>query len=359
LHRVLIPLCIWVILIPLTLTYSQNHTLPHEQENNLKEKPAIKLITVGDIYLGGRMQEYVIKDPSYPFAATLSVLKDADLLLGNLEVPLSLRGKVWLDKTYTLQSDPRGVHALNTGNFHVVTLANNHIMDFGPDALYQTISVLKEHGILHAGAGANLSEARKPAMAKTGDLTFAILAYNNTFPLEFNAGLKKPGTAYGKLPLIVDDIKKAKEDGADFVVVTFHWSAELLEYPKDYQRQFAHKCIDAGALLVIGHHPHVLQGLEVYREGLIAYSLGNFAFGTFSSRVKDSIILQLLIDEEGILEAVIHPVNVNNHEVNFQPKLRKGADGQRVIRKLQELSSPFGSRILLNDDGTGLIKLAQ
>ena len=358
-RRLLIVLWIWVILIPLTFTYSQDNLLPLETSNNLKDKHVINLTAVGDIYLGGRMQEHVIKDPTYPFAATLPILKDSNLLLGNLEVPLSLKGKVWLDKTYTLQSDPRGVHALKAGNFHVVTLANNHIMDFGPDALYETISILDKHGILHAGAGANLTEARKPAVVKTGNLTIAILAYNNTFPLEFNASHKKPGTAYGKLPHIIDDINKAKENGANFVVVTFHWSSELLEYPKDYQKQFAHKCIDAGASLIIGHHPHVLQGLEVYRGGLIAYSLGNFAFGTYSNKVKDSIILKVLLDTEGILEAIIYPVNVNNHEVNFQTRLRKGADGQRVIRKLQELSSPFGLRILLNEDGTGIIKIPQ
>ncbi len=325
----------------------------------VKETPqrtALKLAFVGDIYLGGFMQGKNLKDPSYPFTQVAPVLNNSDILIGNLESPLSLKGEVWLEKTFTLQTDPRTVQSLKFANFSVLTLANNHIMDFGPEALAETLAVLDKNNIKRAGAGMNLAEARRPAILDHNGLTIAVLAYNNTFPLEFNAGPNRPGTAYGDLPVVLQDIRAVREK-ADIVIVAFHWSAELLEIPKDYQRIFAKKCIAAGANIVIGHHPHILQPLEVIDGGLVAYSLGNFAFASMSRKVKDSVILLVECDEKGPYRAVLVPLNVNNPEVQGQTRIRHGEDGARVIRHLQKISTPFNTQIHLLPDGTGELLL--
>lgn len=315
----------------------------------------IMLTAVGDIYLGGQLQQRIISDPTFPFSGIQSVLSDTDILIGNLEVVLSLKGQRWLEKSYTLRSDPRSVYALKTAGFDGVTLANNHIMDFGPEALYETLQVLDKSGILHTGAGRNLKEARRPATITKNNRNVAILAYNNTFPLEFNAGSNRPGTAPGYPAYIINDIKQAKIR-SDWVIVSFHWSEERLEWPKDYQRRLARQCIDAGASVVVGHHPHVLQGIERYQNGLIAYSLGNFSFGTWSRNVFDSIILKVELDATGFRRAFIFPLNVNNYEVGGQTRLRHGQDGIRVLRHLQKLSAPWRTRIHINPSAYGIIK---
>lgn len=131
----------------------------------------------------------------------------------------------------------------------------------------------------------------------------------------------------------------------------------MLNYPKDYQKNYAKQCIDAGASLVIGHHPHVLQGLQVYRGGLIAYSLGNFAFGTYSTQgVKDSIILAVDFARDGLIQARLYPVNVDNHQVHFQTKRRFGKDAERVIQDLRNLSKEFKTEILFQKD-IGIINI--
>ncbi|HEX2954352.1 MAG TPA: CapA family protein [Bacillota bacterium] len=316
----------------------------------------LRLITVGDIYLGGASQGYVLKDPAYVFADVQPILSSADIAVGNLESPLSLKGAVWLKKTWILHSDPRSVEALKAGNFSAVTMANNHMVDYGPAALEETLRILDQNGIVHTGAGMNLNESRRPAILSKKGVRIAILAYNNTYPLEFRATSNRPGTAYGDPAWICEDIRKAHEL-ADIIIVTFHWSEELRTSPKDYQRYFAHLCIDNGAQIVLGHHPHVLQGLEIYKNSLIAYSLGNFAFGTLSTKVRDSVILQIELDKTGLYKAILYPVNVNNHEVACQPKLRYGSDAVRVLTDLQHYSSPWGTKIQIQSDGTGTIDI--
>lgn len=319
------------------------------------KKPVIKITAVGDLYFGGPMQHRIVNEPTYPFAAVQSILANTDLLLGNLEGPLSLKGKPIFNKTYILRSDPRSIRALKIGKFTAVTLANNHIMDFGPVALEETLNVLDSQGILHAGAGQNLALARKPAVIPVRGRSIALLAYNNTFPLEFNANVNRPGTARGELMSILADIRSAKERNG-WVIVSFHWGEERKEWPKDYQKKFAHQCIEAGASLVIGHHPHVLQGIERYKNGLIAYSLGNFAFGSWSRNVSDSIILQVELNTTGFSRALIYPVNVNNYEVQGQTRLREGEDAKRVLQHLQKLSMPWNTLIRLTPKGIGIIE---
>lgn len=332
-------------------------------ENLLLDEPTPTLIAasgtltaVGDLNFADGLGAKILANPIYPWANVNEVLEQATVLVGNLEAPLSNRGSVYTKKTWLLRADPRTVQALTAAGFQVVTLANNHMMDYGPLGLQDTLTALDQAGIAHAGAGMNLENARSAALYTTPDgLKFAFLAYSLTFPQEFWAGASRPGTAYGNPAVFLAAIKKAKT-AADFVVVSFHWSEELLNYPKDYQKSYARQCIDAGASVVLGHHPHVLQGLEVYHDGLIAYSLGNFAFGSLSNKCKDSIILAIDYDQDGLIQAKLYPVNVNNYEVAFQTRFRTGQDGERVLQDLRTFSAEFHTRIDSVDE-VGIIKI--
>ncbi len=312
-------------------------------------EPQITAAFSGDIYLGGALEPLILKDSTYPFIFLREFCNQNDLFFGNLEGSLSQKGEVYVEKAFCFRSNPKVVKCLKEGGINIVSLANNHIMDYGPEALAETIAVLDENGIQHAGAGTNLVQARKPALIEKNGLKVALLAYNCTYPLEFTAGANKPGTARGIDRHIIEDVKKARKI-ADLVFVSFHWSSELLKTRKPYQSYFAKLCIDSGAHLVIGHHPHVIQGVEVYKHGLIVYSLGNFIFASRSKRVQDAFLLQVELGKSGLKTASFYPININNYLVNFQPQPLSGEESQRVLHELQALSEPFGTVIEIVDD---------
>ncbi|NLC53395.1 MAG: CapA family protein [Firmicutes bacterium] len=309
----------------------------------------VVLTLAGDLYLGGPLERILLSNPAYPFRYLQTFCQESDLFFANLETPVSTQGEVYVEKTYTFRCDPGVVKTLKTGNLNVVSLANNHIMDYGPEALAETIALLEQHDIAHTGAGSNLAAARTPALLEKNGLRVAFLAYNNTFPLEFNATATQAGTAPGHSSYVSADVKKARQL-ADIVVVSFHWSSELLKERKSYQADLAKVAINAGAHLVVGHHPHVIQGVEVYKHGLIAYSLGNFIFASYSRRVQDGLILQVRFTPSGLKEAAFFPININNYQVHFQPQLLTGSEAERVLKELQTLSAPFNTDFQIRAD---------
>jgi poly-gamma-glutamate capsule biosynthesis protein CapA/YwtB (metallophosphatase superfamily) len=315
-----------------------------EDPMNYNTPNRFNLMAVGDISFSG-IAHIILKDPAYPWKGVSSLLNQADILIGNLEAPLSKRGAIYTKKKWLLRADPRTAESLAQAGFDLVTLANNHILDYGPVALQDTIDALDQVGICHTGAGADGRLARQPVYIVTNNgKTVAFLAYSLVYPEVFWANSKRPGAAHGDPSYFIPDIKKAKSN-ADFVVVSFHWSNEMVTKPRDYQKKYGKMCIDAGASLVIGHHPHVLQGIEVYKDGLIAYSLGNFVFGVLSHEKGDSIILNVLFDENGLLEVEIYPINVDNHYVSFQPQFQMGDNAKRILNTLRNYSQEFGTYI--------------
>ncbi|MCL6588739.1 MAG: CapA family protein [Firmicutes bacterium] len=345
--------------ITVGIANTEDLTVPAAASQNSSPGPSPtgSLIAVGDICFAG-IEKKVIEDPEYPWAGTKSILQSGTILVGNQEVPYSTRGSIYTQKKWTFRMDPRTARSLTTAGFRVVTLANNHIMDYGPLAMQDTLNILDELKIAHTGAGNSLSEAREPAILTASDgTTFAFLAYSLVYPELFWASSKRPGTPYGDPAYFVPDIQKAKTL-ADYVVVSFHWGNELLFYPKPYQKLYGRKCIDAGASIVLGHHPHVLQGVEAYKGGLIAYSLGNFIFGSPSVKIKDSIILAVDYDENGLVQARLFPVNVSRYEVNYQPRLRYGEDAERVLQDMRTYSKEFKTEIK-SQGGVGVVRISK
>lgn len=300
-------------------------------------EPELVVTLAGDLYLGGPLETKLKSDPAYPFLYLQDFCRESDIFFANLETPLSTKGDVYVEKTYTFRTHPQVVQTLTAGGLNVLSLANNHIMDYGPEALQETIALLERHQIHHTGAGSNLAAARSPAIIEKKGIKVAFLAYNNTYPLEFNATPTQPGTAPGNASYVASDVKKARSM-ADLVIVSFHWSAELLKERKSYQAELAKVAINAGAHLVVGHHPHVLQGVEGYKHGLIAYSLGNFIFASYSKRVQDALLLQVRLTPSGLKSAAFYPLNINNHQVHFQPQPLLAKEAKRVLEELQTLS---------------------
>ncbi len=336
-----------ILLIAFALTFATSASAADQQPLPPEE---ITIAAVGDLMLGGRTEPFLKEfGAGYPFANMLTLLQQADIVAGNLESPISVRGKAVENKKFTLRAGPIAASALKSAGIRVVSLANNHSMDFGPLALQDTLTALTESGILFTGAGMNLEDARAPAIVKVKGKTLAFLSYSLTFPLEFFASGGRPGTAPGYADFVKADIEKVRAS-ADLVIVSFHWGAELMTAAKDYQIELGRNAIDWGADLVLGHHPHVLQDLEVYKGRLIVYSLGNFVFGSESNRTNWSMVLLLTFRGNRLVKAEAVPIDVNNYRVKYQPRILRGKEARDVLEGINAVSARFNTALEITGD---------
>jgi len=308
----------------------------------------IVINAVGDIMLAGRWANHIkAKGYAYPFETVKGELAAADINLANLESPLGKGGREYTAKKFRFRGAPEIAKALADAGFDVVTLANNHIMDFGAGALSETLASLDKADVAWTGAGRNMSEARQAVMFEIKGKKVAFLGYSLTQPTEFFAGPRRPGTAPGYEQYFVPDISAARKE-ADYVIVSFHWGKEGSGKVQAYQRAAARKAILAGADAVIGHHPHVLQGVERFRNGIIFYSLGNFAFASKSRTAEYGAMVRLRLGD-GRREAEVLPLDVLSRRVHFQPRVLKGQQAVQVISEMNRLSLPMKTRIELID----------
>ncbi len=229
----------------------------------------------------------------------------ADIMMLNNEFAYSLRGEEEQNKSYTFRAAPERVGILKEMGVDIVSLANNHALDFGMEALLDTFDTLEEAKIDYVGAGVNLDRAKAPIYYNVGDKKIAFVAASRVvFAMDWYATDTRSGMIGTYDPtLLLGVIKEAKEQ-SDFVVVYVHWGVERTHTPTDYQKSLARKYIDAGADAVIGCHPHVLQGLEFYQGKPIAYSLGNY---WFNNTTREAGLLKLILPPEGGLKVQLLP----------------------------------------------------
>lgn len=259
----------------------------------------VRLVFVGDVMLDDGPGRLVAAggDPLAPFAALLA---DADYRIANLECPLATTGTAIPTKIYTFRADPRATRVLK-GRFDAVSVANNHSGDYGRAAFLETLAVLDGAGIRHFGGGRNLVEAHAPLWIERKGLRIAVLGYDEFLPRAFEAGADYPGIAWSEDSHVIADIRSARAAGADIVIPFMHWGWEYEPGPNARQQQLARAMIDAGADAVVGGHPHVTQGAEVYRGKPIIYSLGNFVFDGFEApEAKLGWLLRMEIDKGGV-----------------------------------------------------------
>ena len=288
--------------------------LPRELEEN-----RVTLYAVGDVMLDRRVGDRIDDfGPNYPFLKVAEILRQADITTGNLESAISSKGRIVDSKLINFRADPVTVAGLSYAGFDVMSLANNHIMNYGGEALIETMELLQREGIEYTGGGRDIRGARTPAILRSRGMRIAFLGYNEIPPNWFRATPSRPGIAWAEIPAVQEDVAKAK-GLADLVVVSVHWGVEYNDNePTDYQRRFGRAAIDSGADVVIGHHPHVLSGFEIYHGGLIAYSLGNFVFDYREfPRPKMSLILSLELAKNGPINLDLIPI----HIVDEQPMI--------------------------------------
>jgi poly-gamma-glutamate synthesis protein (capsule biosynthesis protein) len=294
--------------------------------------PKVTLMFSGDVALAEEFEATIGKDYDHAFAA-MPEYREADLAMVNLENPLTKATIPLPNKQFNFKSDPESVRVLQKGGVDLVNLANNHTMDFQEAGLVETMETLDKAGILHVGAGRNETAARRPQIVEVKGQRVAYLGY---YGADFHAATdKKAGTNFADEARIAADIKSIR-DQVDWVIVNFHWGEELANYPAEWQVDLAHFTIDQGADLIVGHHPHVLQGAEIYKGRPIAYSLGNFIFGGNARKDYDTAVLKVALKDRQ-MKVEFLPVEVRN----YQPQVVVGDRAAQILKHIADLSTSF------------------
>lgn len=292
--------------------------------------PTITVTAVGDMCFASAPGRYVAsRGARAPFSAARSLLASADVTVGNLECPLSRRGSAVRGKKFTFEGSPKVADALAWAGFDFVAMGNNHARDYGPVALMDTVANLERAGVAHAGAGRNRAAAWSPAIIERNGARIAYLSISQIGPADFSATSSRPGTAYTMNATQVKRAIRAAHTKADYVIVSFHWGVEYARNANARQVAWGRAAVDAGADLVLSHHPHVIQGVEFYKHKLIAYSLGNFIFSPGHQPGHDSMVLDVTLAPSGVSGASAHPVFIDG---NGRPTVAKGANARRILR---------------------------
>lgn len=300
-----------------------------------KEEPKILLSFAGDTMMAGRVADIVEqKGADYPFTDAAPLLEKSDLAILNLETAISDLGDA-KQKEFTFRSDPIMAQALKKAGVDIVSVANNHALDYGTEAFLDTLSNLKKQGVKYVGGGLNQEEAYAPAVMEIKGKKVQIFGFSRVLAeATWHAGVNHPGMASAYDHELVYKAVEPHLPQSDYTIVYLHWGQELSETPLPYQVQLAHGLIDLGVDIVIGSHPHVLQGMEWYKGKLIAYSLGNFVFTTSSlEEGRQSGILQVTLQEETIIPQFI-PMYIHQGGV----WLADEAKSKQIMDRLRRLS---------------------
>jgi poly-gamma-glutamate capsule biosynthesis protein CapA/YwtB (metallophosphatase superfamily) len=263
----------------------------------------LRLASVGDINLGDAPGAAIAANgPGYPWTSVGKRLRQADIAFGNLECAVSERGEPF-PKQFTFRGTPAALKGLRRhSGIDVLNLANNHVGDFGREATIDTVNAVERLGMRAVGAGPDLRRALAPQVVERLGLRVAFVGFSSIAPLEFAAAENTPGTAWASPGAVAQAVRAARRR-ADVVVATFHWGIEKATFETAEQQALAQVAAAAGAQLVIGAHPHVLQPLRREGAAVVAYSLGNFVFGAASPGTASTGILEAHLTADGVAAA--------------------------------------------------------
>lgn len=291
-------------------------------------------VTLGNLY--GMTYEwsfdemYELQSPEYFFENVKPIFEADDMTIVNFEGVLTLTDER-VEKKYNMKGNPEYIHILTAGNIEAVSFANNHRMDYSQQGSDDTVAAFEREGIAYAYDSI-------VGYYETKGVTIGFISFNEVYD----------GTAVEQF--IKDGIEELKKAEVDLILACCHWGSELANYPEEYQTTLAKMCIDLGADLVIGHHPHVLQGVDVYNGKYIVYSLGNFCFGgNKNPKDKDSMIFQQTFtfvngekqEDDNIRVIPVHISSVKNRN-DYRPTPVEGEDAVKVIDRINEFSAGFG-----------------
>lgn len=312
----------------------------------------LTLVAVGDILLDRGVARQIERfGIDYPFAHVKSILTSADVAFGNLEGPLARKCSP-AEKRFRFQAKPRYVQTLVNGGIDIVLLANNHSTDCGQTGLRETMNNLNRVGIRWCGAGDTSAEAGSVTVIEKNGIRIGFVGFSEFMPSYSRSNLNQAGIAFASEASVRSSVKEARRR-VDIVIASFHWGAEYSSRPQEKEIGLARVAVEAGADLVLGHHPHVLQGLQtvltksgtVTRRSLVAYSLGNFIFDSprgWNRRMNESTILRYTFSKNGLVSFEAIPVVIDG----YRPRPGNEAESKSILTRLDELSSELNAKQL-------------
>ncbi len=318
------------------------------------ESGPLTLALVGDVMLGRGVNEAVAaRGFAYPWGDLLPTLRSADLFLVNLECALTAESTPWQDGTYKafhFRAEPSVAQTLRMGRVDFACLSNNHAGDFGMAGMLETVRVLDDAGIAHAGAGCNLATARAPALLKARGWRVAIVAFAD-YPEAWAATPDSPGINYARiltsdpeLAPIAEALSAARRE-ADLVIFTIHWGPNMRSRPPDDFRAFARAVVDVGSDLFWGHSAHVVQGIEVWHGKPILYDTGDFVddYAVDPDLRNDLSALFVVYARPPAVERIeLLPVQIGRCQVNAA----QGPERQWLVRRMRELCAELGTTLV-------------
>ncbi len=310
-------------------------------EEPLPERTTITISAAGDVTLGNHhTQEYAYsfrqtydkeENESYFFENVYDIFSTDDMTIVNFEGVLTLSDQINEGRTYNIKGDPEYVKILTAGSVEAVSMGNNHRLDYGEAGSQDTVKAMESEGIVYA-------YDNHIGIYETKGIRIGFVSVNEA----------SQGTAVEKI--MQNGIDKLKEEGADLILACCHWGTEREYYPEEYQQTLGRQCIDWGADLVIGHHPHVLQGIEEYQGKYIIYSLGNFCFGANRNPSdKDTMIFTqtfTFVEGEKTEDTIVRIIPCSLSSVttrnDFKPTVAVGEEAERIIGRINEFSKDYG-----------------
>lgn len=350
--NVLLLIIIIVIAIFFTVWFVRYNTVPVEKPNDINTT-SLRLVFVGDVMLSRSVGDVISnKGPAFPFAYVHDILRNGDITMGNLESPISGLNTTECEKrdqTLCFKASPDSLSGLTYGGFDIMTVANNHALDYKPEILNDTLIRLSSAGIRYTGVRQNESDyVQNATVLKDPRMKVAFLGFNDIESSNKVSGLPKPWNL--SEGTVTQSVKEAKKQ-ADIVVVNFHFGEEYNTTHSMRQEKLAHMAADAGADIIIGHHPHVLQDVERYNGSIIAYSLGNFIMDQNGIKSKEGAILSVEIDPKTkqIQKFSLDKVFINNQ---YQP--RPGFIGMSILYYEKLVSWSFSKVYSITGKNTGI-----
>lgn len=311
----------------------------------------MKIIFLGDVMLG-RLVNNLLKrvPPGYPWGDTLSVLRQADLRICNLECVLSDKGRPWGSKAFYFRTDAKNIAALKAADINMVSLANNHSCDFGYDAMEEMLAILDKSNISRAGAGLNIEEAQRPAVLESCGVRIGFVSFTDNEP-GWEAGPNTPGIFY--VPINLDDrraqgllnIIRELKKRTDLVIAAAHWGPNRGYRPPDGHTPFARALVEAGADIIFGHSAHIFRGIEICKERPILYSTGDFVDDYAVDEVErndESFIFLCEAEKNKIVGLRLFPTIIRH----FHAELVKESMAESVAVKMRLLCREFGTEAL-------------
>ncbi len=324
------------------------------QSNKNPGPYSVNFTTTGDLIFWREVADYIDANGGASAMANIDdMLSQADVTIANVESPLSDNDSEPIyDKDVYIIGRPSAIEGIVNSGIDIASLANNHIMDYTGPALQDTLAALDAAGILHAGAGMTEAEAEKPVETTVNGVSIAFFSWTDIVPDNFLAFGDQPGVVSARMNM--DDackrVREAKETH-DIVIVAMHWGVEYQDYMDEgLQQAPAHQLVDAGADVIVGNHPHVLQGIEFYNGSLIAYAHGNCVFRqSFDfGNTHESYVLNFDITQDGIENLVATPLYLDD-EYGI-PSVATGEQAQTTLSRLVEISEGLNTAFDLHDD---------